>query len=451
MKKKFKGGVVMKKMLYKLTVLTVLLSAQNLFAQFSGGTGISTDPYIINNATDLKNINNYTYLVTPFYFKLTSDIDLNVVPYNQGTGWVGIGTDFAFVGNFNGNGHKITGMMIDTGIDNEGLFSHINGATISNLGVENVNITTTGINGNVGGLVGAADSFIVISNCYTTGSVMGLNHVGGLIGDFEDIRDTIKNCYSRASVTATTGPYWGGLIGVVYNGTVSNCYSVGIVSAGGNGFVGKGIAKITNCFWDMDASGQSTDGDYYGNTIGEHTAAMKTQSTFTGAGWNFTPTTGIWEMIGTNYPRLQIVPDAELPVELTSFTSTLDKNSVTLNWSTATEVNNFGFNIERRSVNSQEATANNWQKIGFVAGSGTSNSTHKYSYSDASVVSGTYAYRLKQIDNDGTFKYSQSVQLEVQLAPAAIGLNQNYPNPFNPTTMISFAVARYRACKISCI
>ena len=125
-----------------------------------------------------------------------------------------------------------------------------------------------------------------------------------------------------------------------------------------------------------------------------------------------------------------------LPVEMISFTAAAQITSALLKWSTATEINNYGFNIERRAIASSA-----WAMIGFVAGNGTSNTTHKYAYTDNNLPAGSYTYRIKQIDNDGTFKYSQSVELEVNLAPATIGLSQNYPNPFNPSTKISFALA----------
>jgi hypothetical protein len=133
--------------------------------------------------------------------------------------------------------------------------------------------------------------------------------------------------------------------------------------------------------------------------------------------------------------------ESALPVELTTFTAALNNSAVELNWQTATEVNNYGFDVERRLVNSQSPTINNWGKIGFVGGSGTSNSAHSYSYADASVSSGTFAYRLKQIDNGGAFKYSQEAEVTVSV-PKVFALNQNYPNPFNPTTEIGYSIEK---------
>jgi len=131
----------------------------------------------------------------------------------------------------------------------------------------------------------------------------------------------------------------------------------------------------------------------------------------------------------------------QLPVELVSFSARLVEDNVELNWQTATEVNNYGFEIERRLVNSQSSIVNSWGKTGFVEGSGTSNSAHSYSYTDASVSSGTFAYRLKQIDHGGAFKYSQEAEVTVSV-PKVFALNQNYPNPFNPTTAIVFTLAQ---------
>jgi len=128
-----------------------------------------------------------------------------------------------------------------------------------------------------------------------------------------------------------------------------------------------------------------------------------------------------------------------LPVELTSFTALAGKNSVELAWNTATEVNNYGFEVER-AIHSGLNGLRDWQKIGFVSGNGNSNAPHNYSFTDNAAMFGTYSYRLKQIDRNGNFEYSKEVEAAVTLTPNTMVLGQNYPNPFNPETSIEFAV-----------
>jgi hypothetical protein len=128
-----------------------------------------------------------------------------------------------------------------------------------------------------------------------------------------------------------------------------------------------------------------------------------------------------------------------LPVELASFTALAGKNSVELAWNTATEVNNYGFEVER-AIHSGLNGLRDWQKIGFVSGNGNSNAPHNYSFTDNSAMFGTYSYRLKQIDRNGNFEYSKEVEAAVTLTPNTMVLGQNYPNPFNPETSIEFAV-----------
>ena len=160
--------------------------------------------------------------------------------------------------------------------------------------------------------------------------------------------------------------------------------------------------------------------------------------------------------IGTTAATLTLIPDQEIPfprtyasvnyidyirftpnvvpVELTSFTGTFVGNDVQLKWATATELNNRGFEIQRSINGSDFAT------IAFVEGFGTTTEQKQYSFTDRNVTARVnHSYRLKQIDFDGTFDYSQVVNLGYTL-PVAFALEQNYPNPFNPTTNIIYSV-----------
>jgi len=138
-----------------------------------------------------------------------------------------------------------------------------------------------------------------------------------------------------------------------------------------------------------------------------------------------------------------INPNGELgnsviPVELTSFTANVSGNSVVLNWITASELNNSGFEIQRSVISNEERNLN-WQPIGFVQGNGTTTQSNSYSFTDNNIHSAKYYYRLKQIDLNGTFTYSNEVEVDLSL-PQAFSLEQNYPNPFNPSTKIEYTI-----------
>jgi hypothetical protein len=140
------------------------------------------------------------------------------------------------------------------------------------------------------------------------------------------------------------------------------------------------------------------------------------------------------------------VAGVPLPVELSYFSAVILDNEVKLSWRTITEVNNYGFEVERTPHQSppyqggEGDTRGDWEMIGFVEGHGNSNSPKEYVFNDASVnFAGTYFYRLKQIDNDGSYEYSKKLAVDFA-SPIIFKLRQNYPNPFNPSTAISFSL-----------
>ena len=138
--------------------------------------------------------------------------------------------------------------------------------------------------------------------------------------------------------------------------------------------------------------------------------------------------------------------DLTVPVELISFTADYEKSKVTLNWQTATETNNLGFEIERKLKNQE------WVRAGFVEGNGTTTGMHSYSYvDDYSMLpyEGRILYRLKQIDYDGTSDYSDQVYVDVTFTPNEFYVSQNYPNPFNPVTTIEYSLPQQSNVKIT--
>ena len=221
-------------------------------------------------------------------------------------------------------------------------------------------------------------------------------------------------------------------------------------------FVWSTIDLSTGNLWFVFYDRRNTTGAATDVFVAKSTDGGNTFENFKVSESSFTPTSGVFFGDYTNiaawdgkiYPfwmRLQgslsvlitVIQDSTtIPVELNNFSANVDNGKVYLNWETATETNNLGFYIERKEIFS-DGNENDWREIGFKEGKGNSTERNYYSFEDRPISDGTYFYRLKQMDYDGTFKYSN--ELEVGLFTVrSFELSQNYPNPFNPSTTISF-------------
>ena len=197
----------------------------------------------------------------------------------------------------------------------------------------------------------------------------------------------------------------------------------------------KSIIRNTSTYFGVTADGYVTHDGYYCPGMPDTAWVLTSQhySRFFGA----TATYGDGALRGalindTAYGNLYPVP-----VELVSFNSSVTGNDVTLTWATVTETNNSGFEIERSKK--LDARSEAWESIEFIAGNGTTTKPHTYSYTDKNLPAGKYQYRLKQIDLDGTFEYSKTVEAEISSLNEFV-LEQNYPNPFNPVTKIRYSI-----------
>jgi Secretion system C-terminal sorting domain/BNR/Asp-box repeat len=218
------------------------------------------------------------------------------------------------------------------------------------------------------------------------------------------------------------------------------------------------VDPTTGAIWGVFYDRRNTTGSATDVYVVKSTDGGETFQNFKVSESSFTPTSSVFFGDYTNisawhnkiYPvwmRLQsgelsvwtaLIEDSiTVPVEFTEFTASALSGSVLLKWKTATEINNLGFEIERSQLNDSDINGNNFRLVGFVRGNGTTTEINNYSFNDEDLASGVYKYRLKQIDFDGSFNYSDIVEVNF-IATDDFRLEQNYPNPFNPSTTISY-------------
>lgn len=291
-------------------LLSVAFSSSLVFAYTGPGSGTAEDPYQIWTADQLHEMSDDSAYWDK-HFILSADIDLSAY---TGMSFNIIGNETtAFTGVFDGNGHVISNLTVDTeytAIDYIGLFGRVKGydAVIKNLGVKNVNINTGPTSLYVGGLAGYIKNG-TITNCYVTGIVQGGNDLGGLVG--HNNGGNIINCY--ATGTLSYGNRTGGLIGY-NNGTVTNCYALASILYTGNtgNLVGENspTGVFSKCFWYRYATYQySGVGNMADPEDVIRTETKDAHAMFISHGWDFTGETAngsedTWRMICGDYPVL---------------------------------------------------------------------------------------------------------------------------------------------------
>lgn len=147
-------------------------------------------------------------------------------------------------------------------------------------------------------------------------------------------------------------------------------------------------------------------------------------------------------VINGTYTGSGTICQGALPVTMRSFTAAVTNNNIKLDWITEIELNNSGFEVERRttSFNPPEGETSEWKRIAFISGNGTTNDPKSYTYEDKKLQTGSYKYRLKQIDFNGNYEFFEIQNNVIVKAPGIFSISQNYPNPSNPKSRIEYQI-----------
>lgn len=457
--------------------------------QIPDGDG-STTPYQINGLNQLYWLSQNSAYWSSDFEQIIDITATATESWDGGAGFTPIGNfSIKFNGTYNGNDHTISGLTIDRATTDEVAFIGwtSNGSDISSLNLSHVDISG---DGSSAALVGYNMDGNV-SKCSSTGTVTGVNYVGGLVGQIAN--GTISECYSTASVSGS-GQYVGGLnglmaatvrdcyatgnvsgnsnvgglIGGAFGGTTtSNSYSTGSVSGSFNvggligyaapedDFSGDPAAAVIACFWDTEVSGNATSGAGTGKT----TIEMKTLSTYTDAGWDFADESvngsndywGINNEQHSGYPFLSWedfthnYSDTPLPVCLAIFEAKNDKGAVKLIWTTESEIQNLGYVLERKTGGMNWVQVASYLDDVSLEGHGTTTESHDYSYTDNDVIAGQiYEYRLSDVSESNDVNVlkilSITVNTEEIISADKFGISKAYPNPFNPALKICYSL-----------
>jgi hypothetical protein len=481
----------------KLYVFILILSMSlSVNAQFSGGSGTESDPYIVSSVSDLNEVRNHL----DSYFVQSRNLYIGGYDHNNdGKGWMpiaGAGTGTRFTGHYNGQGFVIYNLTINRpNTNNVGLFGHIGvddnvtDISIHDLGLVNVNVS--GARG-VGALVGrvTANQHTIIEYTFARGgSVTGDGATGGLVGSNNSHRSTANSDGYKPRISksfADLDVYWsekvsgdkfGGIAGCNQKGVIINSYSRGSVNVDNRtaqlssvervgGIAGCGLQR-SEIYYSYSASlinvpvsnptvtnvggvvgtadGNTTVVSAYWDTEtsgwntspageGETTSAMKTQSTF--VDYDFVNIWGIDPAINDGYPYLRSDYTDILPVELSHFSLESRENTIELKWVTASELNNDYFTVEKSTDGTE------FYPIAEINGAGNSKTRTSYTYNDTELDNGIHYYRLKQTDYDGTSSYSAIKSIRVSQKETYEA--DVYPNPGNGNITISSKINNTR-------
>lgn len=337
-------------------------------------------------------------------------------------------------------------------------WAHGGGGIYSNDEVYATNCTFSGNTAYTGGGALLTNSNSTFTNCTFTGNSTSYTGDNGSALAIWTMGQTyfITNCTFANNTTAGYGAlcvFYSNLIiknTILANNSASNYndfsyYQAGTITDNGNNIVESQYQNYLTSVGSLTTSDLSTSLGTNGTSTGTPKLALLNGINAAVDGGNdaqeshpiATPTT---DQRGYTRSGTSDIGAYEyngvLPVELTSFSGSFVEDYTLLKWTTATELNNYGFEIEKRT-----GSNSSWEKIGFVDGNGNSNSPKVYEFIDSKIDSSILTYRLKQIDIDGSFEFSNEIEISIaNLKPNNFDLSQNYPNPFNPSTEISFQI-----------
>jgi autotransporter-associated beta strand protein len=453
---------------------TVILSGANTY---TGLTTVSGSTLQLNNAagTTLPATNSVT--VNGGTLRISKDQTISDFTMNTGTLTVDASTTLTITGAYNVTGGTInnlgtiklnggavsfpgSGVTVNNGT--AGTMTNLEIASSANITLT-AGITVSGTLTLTGGNITTTNS-----NLLTLGSSATVS--GGSASSFVD--GPMANTWSTSTATKTF-PLGKGTsyrpLDITLTTPASPVLRVEVFNSNAGGAKGTMNAISTVRYYQTSlVSGTAASGGTVKITFGaddgvtDNTTLVVGQSataagTYTSLGKSTSDASSITSLsynpVSGDFLLLGDTGSNPLPVELTSFTRSIVGKKVILNWQTATEVNNYGFEVQRLAVsnqllaNSQELNANGWSKIGFVQGNGNSNSPKNYSFTDEPLGGKEFKYRLKQIDFDGTFEYSDEVTAVFDDV-SKFSLEQNYPNPFNPVTKISYTIPQRSNVKL---